>query len=47
MMMVMMMRRMKKKIDFVVQMGIFSHGKLGSLSIRKASCNSVALPKPN
>ena len=27
--------------------GNFSHGKFGSLSPRKASCNRVALPNPN
>ena len=33
-------------VHFIVPMGI-SHGKFGSLSPRKASCNSVALPNPN
>ena len=32
---------------FVGPMGMSSHGIFGSLSARKASCNRVALPKPN
>ena len=34
-------------LHFVVPNGIVCHGKFRSLSPKKASCNSVALPNPN